>query len=244
MRPVVSFDLETTTDESLGPYKPEEPDAFAPAPWHRIEVIGVLVVVDGAPKGLTAIDEGDERETIQRFRAGVLRTRPKLIGWNTLGFDLPVLAARSMVHGITFPVTVDPGKPWETDRHEDTMLTLRGKGQRYGLDVAGRLVGWPGKLDASGKRVGDLLNEPGGREHLGWYCKGDTVLAYAVQLRVDLLRGDIEPDVFRRRAEALLTFVRAIPELAPWAWRVNEERWLLPKPAEPAATLAQDLDQT
>lgn len=233
---VTVFDIECSHDESLPPHRPEEPDAFPPPPYHRVEMVGALEFRDMRVTRLGVVDAEDEAVTISRFVRYLTAARgDKAVTFNGRRYDLPVLAARAMLHGIPFAWRFGM-KRWETGRHEDVADSLAdfGAAPATSLDVWSRMCGWPGKLDESGKSVEALLAE-GKRAHLRVYCMADVALTTALWMRSNLLQGDWTAEEYRPAAQSLLDVVRSKPELAIWAQRIDERVFLLPQPAEQAA---------
>lgn len=223
----IIFDLETTRDVSLPAYKPEEPDAFAPPPYHRVEMVGALFMRGDKAEKLGVIDHGAEAHTIGALLQWLRSSRAKAVTFNGRRFDLPVLTARSMLHGIGFGWRFGM-KRWELGQHEDVADSLSdfGAAPATSLDVWSRMCGWPGKLDESGKSVESLLAD-GRRDHLRAYCMADVALTTALWMRANLLRGDWELERYQPAALSLLTLVRTKPELAIWADRIDQAVWLL-----------------
>jgi predicted PolB exonuclease-like 3'-5' exonuclease len=100
--------------------------------------------------------------------------RPVLIGHNHVGFDIPFVWKRAMVHGIKPPLWFPRNpKPW-SDSVIDTMH-LWDPTQRAGgsMDRICRLLGIPGKGDVSGADVWPMA-QAGRFSEIAEYC-GDDV---------------------------------------------------------------------
>lgn len=244
-RATVIFDLESTPCPALGVYTDRSGQpaldkdgapAFAPPPFHRVEMIGALVLVDDKVAALDVIDlerDGvpDEAATIANFVERVERRSPRLVGFNSRGFDLPVLQARAMRHGIAFPASFNLGTRYQLGAHVDLKdyLTNFGAAASSRLDHWSRLIGWPGKLDDSGAMVSEVLARPDGRDHLRHYCAADTVLTAAVFMRTMLLVGEWQPARYVAAAHALVDGSRRLmPGLAPWLDGIDEVAWTPP----------------
>jgi predicted PolB exonuclease-like 3'-5' exonuclease len=255
---VVFTDIESRPCPAMGSYvdkkgrpfldKDGEP-AFAPAPFHRVEMIGILVLRLGDKKSpgdvferLDVIDHDDEAATLADFIGRQEKAKPQQVTWNGRGFDLPVIQARAMRHHIPFPWSYRSGKRYVTTNHMDLAEVTSNFGaasRGAALDHYARLVGWPGKLDHSGANVEQLLAE-GKRGWLRVYCASDVILNAAVWLRVQVARGDWSQRRYRAAAESLLAIARSRVELAPWVDRVDLGMWLgpeLPPVEEPKAGL-------
>ncbi|HYD55484.1 MAG TPA: 3'-5' exonuclease, partial [Burkholderiales bacterium] len=188
MIPVLVFDIETIPDcdglRTLYDLPADLPDHdvaeiafqkrrakagndFLPTHLQRVAVISCLLRSD---EGVRVFSIGepdtDERATIQRFFEGIDKYVPQLVSWNGRGFDLPVLAARGLVKGVTAGCFWDQGADnkdfkWSNyinrfhDRHLDLMdaLSMYGGGRGSPLDELARLAGFPGKLGMDGSEV-------------------------------------------------------------------------------------------
>jgi predicted PolB exonuclease-like 3'-5' exonuclease len=234
-RDVLIVDIETTRDGSIPAYKPGDPSAFPPPPFHRVEMIGALVLRDDKVARLSIIDEGSEAATIRKAVAFIGEKSPLVVTFNGRRFDVPVLAARSMLHGIPFGWSFDLHR-YKHDEHEDVadVLTSHGASPSASLDAWSRMCGWPGKLDKSGGEI-DALLAAGKRDHVRHYCTADVVLTAALWMRTNLLRGSWSLDRYQAAASSLLAATRARLELAAWCDGVDELTFLLPQATSAAA---------
>jgi len=98
-----------------------------------------------------AMITGPEPFLLQSFWAEVMkedRLRP-LVGWNSEGFDLPMLFRRSWANGIVPPPDLRAGRYWNSALSLDLMQfwNLGQYGRGYlSLDQAARFLGLPPKL--------------------------------------------------------------------------------------------------
>src|SRR5262245_21414467 len=120
MTPILAFDVETVPDVAGIRKLHELPDAlpdaeeaeiafqkrrvqtgsdFLPVHLQRVVVISCLLRDDECIK-VFSLGEPEE-EAIQRFFEGIERYVPQLVSWNGRTFDLPVLAARGLIHGVS-----------------------------------------------------------------------------------------------------------------------------------------------
>jgi predicted PolB exonuclease-like 3'-5' exonuclease len=226
LTPVLAFDIETVPDcagirklydlpADLSDYDVAEiafqkrrtkaGNDFLPTHLQRVIVIScVLRDDDGIRIFSIGEPESDEKGAIQRFFEGVGKYVPQLVSWNGRGFDLPVLAARGLIHG------VDAGCFWDTggdnkdfkwsnyinrfhDRHLDLMdaLSLYG-GRGSPLDELARLAGFPGKLGMDGSEVWENYRK-GGIAGIRNYCETDSANTYLLFLRFQLMRCVYDP---------------------------------------------------
>jgi len=222
LTPVLVFDIETIPDceglRRLHDLPADLPDGevaeiafqqrraktgndFLPTHLQRVAVISCLLRSD---EGVRVFSIGepdtDERATIQRFFEGIDKYVPQLVSWNGRGFDLPVLAARGLVKGVTAGCFWDQGADnkdfkWSNyinrfhDRHLDLMdaLSMYGGGRGSPLDELARLAGFPGKLGMDGSEVWESYRN-GAVAAIRDYCETDVVNTYLLFLRFQLMR--------------------------------------------------------
>jgi hypothetical protein len=221
MMPVLAFDIETIPDcaglrrlydlpEDLPDHEVAEigfqkrrakiGSDFLPVHLQRVLVISCLLRNDEGIRIFSIGEpESDEPAAIQRFFEGINRYVPQLVSWNGRGFDLPVLAARGLIHGATAACFWDTGADnkdfkWSNyinrfhDRHLDLMdaLSLYG-GRGSPLDELAKLAGFPGKLGMDGGQVWDSYRN-GGISAIRDYCETDCVNTYLMYLRFQQMR--------------------------------------------------------
>lgn len=102
-----------------------------------------------------------------------------LCGHNSKEFDIPFLARRALVNGLSLPKMFDLAgkKPWEVN-HLDTMQLWKfGDYKHYtSLNLLAKLFGVPTpKEDISGADVGKVFWEEDDLERIKTYCEKDTV---------------------------------------------------------------------
>ena len=111
-------------------------------------------------------------------------TRPVLVGHNIIGFDIPFIWKRAMIHGIKPPAWFPRNpKPWG-DTVIDTM-TLWDANQRSGasMDRICRLMGLEGKGGISGADVWPMV-QAGRINEVVEYCRGDVERTRAMYRRM------------------------------------------------------------
>ena len=228
------LDIETVIDPGLPlPAKAESSNALPPAPFHRIVSIGALWV-DAAyhPIKLGVVGEGKTEEgVLQDFVRFVEERRPNLVTYNGRGFDLPVIVARCLRHGVAFRhyfQQSDVRYRFSTAGHLDLMdfLTDYGATRFVPLDTLTKLIGLPGKVGVDGKDVGPLVHA-GRLDEVHAYCLCDVVQTTGLFLRVQLLRGILDRDAYRQAMEALLSLMDQDERLGPVLEGVDREVLLL-----------------
>ena len=136
----------------------------------------------------------EESLLVGEFFRVIRESRPRLVGWNSGGFDLPVLVLRGMLHAIPAQAFYRLGEPYhgyrkrfDEESHIDLMDLLSGYGAtaRMSLDETASVLGVPGKLDTNGSAVMELF-ESGQIEAIRSYCETDvmtTALIFAAYAR-------------------------------------------------------------
>lgn len=234
------LDLETVLDTSLPPPKKRKDgsETFPPPPYHRVVVMGAaLVDARYLLRRLWVVGEDGDKDEHAMLSAlvGFLNRQRDLtiVSYNGRGFDLPVIAARCLRRGIAFPWYYrqrDARYRYSTAAHFDIMdfLADHGATKTYSLDIAAKLIGMPGKLDCKGADVQTMI-DAGQIEQVRSYCLQDVAQTAALFLRVQLLRGVLEPVGYVEAIEGLLKKIEGMPGLAPLLPLIDRDR-LLPRP--------------
>ncbi len=228
-RPVLVFDLETVPDVQAyaatagleghpeRTVREQMGDKFPRQIFHRIVCIGTLEACradDGAWQvhALAAphLAQRSERDLIQDLADRIADLDPRLVTFNGVSFDLPVLRYRAMIHAI--------GAPGLTRRRyferlgPDTvdlcdMLSGFERHARVTLHQLSRVLGLPGKPEGvDGSEVETMVR--GGRlDELARYCTSDVVNTYRVWLRYELFRGRLSEVEFSASERSLAAFL-------------------------------------
>ncbi|MDR4486798.1 MAG: 3'-5' exonuclease [Nitrospirales bacterium] len=153
--------------------------------FSRIIVIGLLVFSDGmVPQQALAWFGEDEAELLRRFWSKIAEIRPSLwITHNGLGFDLPFLKKRSVIHQVKPSIDLNLAK-FRMDPIYDTMAVWSNWDMRgwVKLDVLARALQVPTK-SGSGCQVADMW-EKQDRKEVALYCLQDTYVTYACYSRM------------------------------------------------------------
>src|SRR2546421_3569026 len=240
MTPILAFDIETVPDCSglrlLHNLPADLPDAdvaeiafqkrrvqtgndFLPTHLHRIVVIScALRNEDGVRVFSIGEPEVSEALAIQRFFEGINKYVPQIVSWNGRNFDLPVLVARGLIHGVAAACFWDTGKDnqdfrWSNylnrfhDRHVDLMdiLSIYG-GRGSPLDEISRLSGFPGKLGVGGGAVWESYRA-GAITSIRDYCEADCVNTYLLYLRFRLMRCALSREQYDAESAPLRRFL-------------------------------------
>jgi 3'-5' exonuclease len=245
------LDIETIpdTDRWIRPETPQGLESAFPPTWaHRIVVLGCLWldhgyrlkrfgVIGESDAGGTGSPDQRERRLLEDFSRFVGRARPVLVTYNGRSFDLPVIVMRSLCHAIALPWYYrdrDIRYRYSEDGHLDLCDWLADHGAtRAGkLDALARLIGLPGKIGVDGSQV-DGLYQAGQLESIQTYCLADVAQTALLFLRFRLLQGQIAPDAYRERTNALLDALAADGRVAEVLDKLNREHLLGPTPPPP-----------
>jgi predicted PolB exonuclease-like 3'-5' exonuclease len=118
-------------------------------------------------------------------------TRPVLVGHNIVGFDLPFLWKRAMIHRVRPPAWFPRHpKPW-AESIEDTMYLWDSEQRKgAGLDRICKLMGLAGKDGISGADVWPMVRA-GRIKDVAKYCLGDVRAVRSIHHRMHFIA---EPD--------------------------------------------------
>lgn len=215
-------DIEAILDPDCMPPPPknplkeggEEPAFPGPAHW-RVVTIATALLVGKRVQSFDTVDlvdpnfsdnpgEDDEAQMLRQFVAAFndseFERYPRVVGWNTRGYDLPVIAHRCMRHGIPWPWYYSqvrggraaPRYRYASDSSLDLMdwMSDHGSSRKQSLDSVARLIGLPGKAagPVTGADVAQLHAE-GRSADIEAYCRLDVAQTTAVYLRFELVRG-------------------------------------------------------
>jgi len=227
------LDIETVLDPELPIVASSEAERLPAPPHHRIVLIGaVLFVGNYEPRRIGVISEAkDEAGILADFARLLADRRPCLVTFNGRGFDLPVIATRCLRYGISlkhYYGVREVRYRFTADGHLDLMdyLSDFGAAKPSRLDVIAKLCGMPGKVGVDGKDVGPMVHA-GRLQEVRNYCLCDVAQTAGVFLRVQLLRGELEPAAYLHSMRKLIELIRSDERLAPVAAGLNERRLLL-----------------
>ncbi len=148
--------------------------------FSRIVCIGALAFSDSMqPQGALAWYGGGEKALLQQFWDWIGRNRPGLfITHNGLGFDLPFIKKRSIIHQVKPTVEISLAK-FRIEPVYDTLAVWSNWETRgwVKLDVLARALGVETK-SGSGKQVADMWRAGRGKE-IAEYCLQDCYVTYA-----------------------------------------------------------------
>lgn len=203
---LLAFDIETVPDRDRLPV--DRAGKFPKPVFHQVVSVSFVeaeIEIDGEGcerYRLIACRSGgetdwDEARLLAAFWAYFAKCPTRLVGWNSRGFDVPVLLQRSLVHGLAAPTWFRAGSRFDSYGyrygdmwHADLMDQLADYGActKLSLDETAQACGLPGKLGGHGSEVEAMLRA-GEHDRIRAYCEGDTLNLYGLYLRFGLLTG-------------------------------------------------------
>jgi predicted PolB exonuclease-like 3'-5' exonuclease len=211
---------------SIGSSLPAGQDVFFKPVFHRVAAIGALDIMRRSKEAAwtvrgissSSLAKRSEAESLAKLDQ-LLRAEPRasIIGWNTRGFDLPVLRYRAMALQVPMPTLLfqypeevpkwkwneDKVKPrdyWRRygDDHLDLMESLSGFGasSRAKLREVAAALGVPakiGELDGSGV---ETAIQKGRMAEVEEYAQRDCVTLYCIWLRRELASGTLSKEMY------------------------------------------------
>lgn len=136
-------------------------------------------------------DAESEKLMLELVRKTMVANPATLVTWNGRTFDLPVLSARALHHGVPWGWYYDERNiryRYSSDGHDDLMdfLSDFGAARPMKLGDVARLIGLPGKTDMDGSMVEGLVNKGSSKkseDKIAGYCLQDAVQTALVFLR-------------------------------------------------------------
>ena len=154
--------------------------------FSRIVCIGMIMLTDSMDaQGAVAWHGANEKGLLQQFWTRLGQLRPSLyITHNGLGFDLPFIKKRSIVHQVKPSVEISLAK-FRTEPVYDTMAVWSNWEQRgwVKLDVLARALNVETK-SGSGRQVAEMWARGQGKD-IADYCLQDTYVTYACYCRMN-----------------------------------------------------------
>jgi hypothetical protein len=209
---------------------PPRKERLPPPPcWRVVSAAAITITVDDTEAAVTAAGAvlfGDGERAIVSTVVGSIRANQTLVTWNGRRFDVPVLLARAVKHGLVWPwfFGARGARYRYTDEgHLDLSdaLTDWGASDPAKLSVWGRLVGAPlGKLASGGDVAGMWAR--GEKAEVADYNFGDAVLTGYVLASYLVTQGSITPEQAARIREQLAAIHPRVIQLEPTAERQGD----------------------
>lgn len=237
---ILSLDIETIRHPDVPPSEKDLAEDRCPAaPHHRIVAAAGVVLEEAreplrydATRAVTFGEGSAEEPVILEHLARAFRYRPQLLTYNGDGFDLRVIVAAALEHGIQIPwlFSRDVTYRYGTDGHEDLQDTLSqyGAGRRGRQDAWARRCGLPGKMGVDGGDVAALVTS-GCYDELRAYNVQDAGQLAGVWLRKEYVAGRLTPEGYRQSAASLVRLFETVAGLRPIVEhpRFDRKRFLL-----------------
>ena len=162
------------------------------------------------PHDPTSKEETAEAHVVGTFLDALGKTRPQLVGFNSLASDLKILVQRGLILGLSAPGFCErPEKPWEG-------IDYFARGSDWNVDLKEILGGWglaspslheiavqsgiPGKMGVDGNDVAPMWLE-GNIERIVRYNECDAITTYLVWLRLAHMGGFFDADAYAREQQ-------------------------------------------
>jgi hypothetical protein len=162
--------------------------------------VGVCVLRVGADfslQAMTCLDAPHFRpaEIVQKFWFGLSCVKAKLVTFNGRGFDMPLLELAAFRYGVSARDYCQNSRNRFNGPIDlmDWMTNFGAYRMVGGLNLLAKLIGKPGKMDASGDKVYQMYLD-GKLQEINDYCLCDTLDTYFVFLRTRVMTGDLDRD--------------------------------------------------
>ena len=153
-----------------------------------------------------------EGALIERFLSGIGKSKPQLVGFNSISADVMILVQRGVVNGLRIPEFCKrPDKPWEGNdyfaRSSDWNVDLREELGGFGRTVPtlheiATACGIPGKIGVSGDSVVDLWSN-GEIRRIVQYNEWDALTTYLLWLRTAHFAGFLTTGEYQAEQDQL-----------------------------------------
>ena len=168
------------------------------ATYSRIVCIAMLIFSPSMePKGAVSWYGSNEQDLLRQFWGRIAEIRPTLfITHNGLGFDLPFIKKRSIIHRVKPSLEISLAK-FRTEPVYDTMAVWSNWDMRgwIKLDILARALNVETK-SGSGKQVAEMW-AAGHRQEIAEYCLQDTYVTYACYNRMTFREPLTSQDILK-----------------------------------------------
>ena len=168
------------------------------ATYSRIVCIAMLIFSPSMePKGAVSWYGSNEQDLLRQFWGRIAEIRPTLfITHNGLGFDLPFIKKRSIIHRVKPSLEISLAK-FRTEPVYDTMAVWSNWDMRgwVKLDILARALNVETK-SGSGKQVAEMW-AAGHRQEIAEYCLQDTYVTYACYNRMTFREPLMSQDILK-----------------------------------------------
>jgi predicted PolB exonuclease-like 3'-5' exonuclease len=170
----------------------------------------VKLTLTALPHDPSNPQETSESSVVGTFLEALGKTRPQLVGFNSLQSDLKILIQRGLVLGLSAPAFCErPDKPWEG-------VDYFARGSDWNIDLKEIVGGWglaspslheiavqsgiPGKMGVDGNDVAPLWLD-GQLDRIVRYNECDALTTYLVWLRLAHFAGFFDDGAYLREQE-------------------------------------------
>ena len=177
-------------------------------PLHLHRVVAIAAVYENNDEQTVKVasygtPESSESDLVSAFFKSIEIKEPRLVSWNGLGFDLPVLNYRALLHGVAAPKYWDSGEKnqrfrfanyqnrYHAHKNLDLMDKLARSQRGAGLNDICRMLRLPGKSGMSGDKVCDAWLA-GKIDDIRAYCETDALNTYLVYLQFERISGNLD----------------------------------------------------
>jgi predicted PolB exonuclease-like 3'-5' exonuclease len=170
-----------------------------------------------------------EKRILEAFLRAVGGSHPQLVGYNSNNADIPIIAQRSIIHGLdSHGFAERPEKPWlgvdyfaAGEGSVDLAAILGRWNAMPRLDEIATLSGIPGKIDVHGDNVWQLWLQ-GRLADIVHYNEFDALTTHLVWARMAHFAGLMDDKAYQAEQEA----VRALVEAEKAAGKPHMQRFL------------------
>ncbi len=170
-----------------------------------------------------------EKRILEAFLRAVGGSHPQLVGYNSNSADIPIIAQRSIIHGLdSHGFAERPEKPWlgvdyfaQGEGSVDLAAILGRWNAMPRLDEIATLSGIPGKIDVHGDNVWQLWLQ-GRLADIVHYNEFDALTTHLLWARMAHFAGLMDDKAYQAEQEA----VRALVEAEKAAGKPHMQRFL------------------
>lgn len=181
-----------------------------------VSLAAAWIADDGTLQRLATLGP-DESHAVAQFFELVNRHHPILTGWNTSGFDIPVLLTRALVHQIAAEDFYRYHLPYDgylkrySDKDHRDLMDLQSFFRTttpLSLDEIAALLHIPGKLGTDGSQVSGLYHA-GEMDRIHAYCQHDVLTTAWVYRYLAVHRGWWSPEAGERFDASVSAFLES-----------------------------------
>lgn len=200
--------------------------------FHKIVAIGCLLA-DIEPEdgyetynfrkvGCIGDETDDEATLLQKFFDFGKRENLRLVSFNGLGFDVPVLKLRALHHHMPARWFMNHlTNKWDNYHSKNALAYHADLAEMFGsframpkLDEVCTLAGLPGKLDVSGSKVYEM-HLRGEMQGIRDYCETDVLNTYLLYLHHQHLGGLLPTEIMHDEFQRVREFLAAERDKRP-----------------------------